>query len=490
MAKDWRHQAHEYKIGRDKPARALLWSMRTGKSNAAIKKTCYQHKHGRIEGALVIAPNGVHINWVKNEIPKWATPETHSAMFAWSTPKRADFDVQAKFEEFLEEPGLKWFAINMEALSHTDAQAAIRKFLASCHRKFHLIVSEAHHFGRPGAKRTHMARGLARHAAFRTVETGTAILNSPLRAFSIFEILEPGWSGFATYKPFVRHFAIYVPDTKPGAYRRKLKLLRYQNLDELRDKMAKFSSVVLRSDVEDMPPLLRTERPVVMADWQRRAYLEMVNKYCLELQNEPTISAKDGGARFMKLQQILNGYIMDTSTGKIHSVDPDPKAHPWSAPVYAALLEQIDGTLPGKSIVWCRFREDIRRIAKMLTFHGYKFLEYHGGVPTEQREPIRLQFQNDDEHIVMLGQPQAGGEGRDFSRADAVIFFSSNPNAIAYAQAEERGTAKGGKSVSIVRLTTPGTVDDRNWQIVDGKITLADTVSGTGLRDLLLQTDV
>ena len=474
--KNWHHQAHEWQIGRDKRAMALLWSMRTGKSKAVIDKTLFQYKRGKIEGALVIAPNGVHINWTANEISRWGSGVT----FAWSTPHRADFDVMAKFEAFLAAPGLKWFAINMEAMNNLDAQKAIRRFLAACHRKFHMIVSEAHHFGRAGAKRTRLARGLAKHAAYRTVETGTAILNSPLRAFSIFEILEPGWSGFETYKQFVNHFAEFIPQPK-SMYRRRPKLKGYKNLDELRELMAKFSSVVLREDVDDMPELIRTERPVVMSEVQRHAYLEMVAKHLVELEGGGMVSAKDGGARFIKLQQIVNGYLMHE--GRIIDIDPD-------APIYAATIEQIEGTLPGKSIVWCRFREDIRRLKKKLDEAGIQYLEYHGGVPTAQREPVRLAFQNDDAHVVLLGQPDAGGEGKDFSRADAVIFFSSTPNAKTIAQSEERATAKGGKSVAIVRMTTPGTVDDRNWEIVDGKITLADTVSGRGLRDFLLQTSI
>jgi hypothetical protein len=57
-------------------------------------------------------------------------------------------------------------------------------------------------------------------------------------------------------------------------------------------------------------------------------------------------------------------------------------------------------------------------------------------------------------------------------------------------QASERATVKGGKSVSIVRVRNYGTVDDRVWAIVDGNITLADTVTGTGLRKLLEATDI
>jgi hypothetical protein len=90
---------------------------------------------------------------------------------------------------------------------------------------------------------------------------------------------------------------------------------------------------------------------------------------------------------------------------------------------------------------------------------------------------------------VCIGTPDTGGEGLDFSGADAVVFFSIPPNARMIAQAEERATVMGGKSISIVRIRHYGTVDDRMWQIVDGSTTLADTVTGTGLRAVLMNTD-
>jgi hypothetical protein len=456
--------------------------MRTGKSKAVIDKTCYHRKHNRVGGALIIAPNGVHINWTKNEIPKWASEETGPHLtFAWSTPNRNDWEVKAAWRKFIDTPGgTKWFAVNMEALIVPDCQAAIREFMEATFRMFHLVVSEAHHFGRPGAKRTRLARGLAKHATYRTVETGTAILNSPLRAFSIYEILQPMALGFEKYTPFVNYFAEWIFEKKPGHWKQRPKLKGYRNMEELRAKMARFSSVVLRSDVEDMPELLRIDRPVVMSEIQRRAYLEMVARHLVEI-GDARVSAPDGGPRVQKLQQILNGYVM--SPEGIVTIDPD-------APIYDAMVEQVDGTLPGKTIIWCRFREDIRRCAIKLKEAGYRFHEYHGGVPTEDREDIRLSFQNDLKYTVLLGQPGAGGEGRDFSAADAVLFFSSTPDAKTIAQAEERATMKGGKPVSIIRLRTYGTVDDRNWDIVEGKLLLADVVSGTGLRDVLLQTNL
>ncbi len=482
VRKDWAHQAEEFKRGREKRARALFWSMRTGKSKAVIDKFSYQFGRGRIEGAILLAPNGVHLNWVINEIPKWQWPENgpHLA-FGWETPKRADFDQIDKFNALLRHGGMKWLCVNMEALSHPDCIQAIKQFKEACNRHIALAISEAHHFGHAGAKRTRLARGLSKLARYVTIETGTPILNSPLRAYSLFKILSDGWAKYDTYEKFVQHFCEFETENRTKGRRRAFKKVKaYIHMDELRDLMAPWTSVVMREDVGDMPELIRTERPVVMSELQRDAYLEMVSRHLVEI-GDDMVAAKDGGARMMKLQQIINGYVMDD--GKIVNIDPD-------APVYHALLEQVAGTLPGKSLVWCRYREDIRRVCAILRKNKFKVLEFHGGVPTGQREGIRLAFQNDPAYTVCVGQPGAGGEGRDFSAADAVIFFSSTPNAIHVAQAEERATVREGHPVAIVRLRTLGTVDDRNWAIVDGKLTLSDTVSGRGLRDLLMQTNV
>ena len=481
---DYLHQAREFKVGRNKRSRYLIWPMRSGKSKACIDKACYQYGEGRIEGVVVVAPNGVHLNWVRNEIPKWAWPENgEHVAFAWQTEKRGDFEQIDRFNALLRHGELKWFAVNMEALPHPECRAAMRKFLAACNRKFMLIVSEGHHFGRPGAKRTFQLRSLALHAAFKQMESGTPLLNSPLRAFTQMDVLHKGWSGFSNFSDFEERYADYEP-ARRGSGRQYMKLTGYKNMDELRAKIAPLISVVMRDEIADMPALIPVDRFVVMSDKQRKAYLEMVSHHLVAL-DQGTVTAKEGGARVQKLQQILNGYVMDTERGGIITVDDE-------APIYRALLEQVDGTLPGKSLVWCRYREDIRRVVAFLKAHGYRnsVLEYHGGIHQDDREPTRLAFQNDKRKLVCVGGLGVGGEGLDFSAADAVIYFSSTPDAIKLRQSEERATMIGGKSVAVVRIRTPGTVDDRNWEIVDGKATLADTVSGRGLRDLLMATDI
>jgi DNA-binding MurR/RpiR family transcriptional regulator len=477
---NWRHQAYEYQVGREKRSRALIWPMRSGKSKACIDKACYQFERGRIEGVLVVAPNGVHLNWAQNEIPKWVWPEIGPyAVFAWETQKRGYIEQDLAFNKMCAAPGLKFFTINMEALKHLDCRRAVKDFMKACHGKFMLIVSEAHHFGHAGSKRTYFARSLSYHAEFVQTETGTPILTGPLRAFSQYELLAPGALGFKTYTPFKHYFAEWEP-SRPGSRHKYTKVKKYLHLDELREKIGKWSSVVLREDLEDMPDLIRTERPVVMSPKQRISYLQMVSHHLAEL-GEDVVTVPDAGPRMMKLQQILHGYIIDSKTDRLIEIDKD-------APIYNALDEEVQGTMPGKVLVWCRYKEDIRRVSEKLARFGV--LQYHGDLTATARERNRKLFLKDDKYGVIVGTPDTGGEGLDFSAADAVIFFSIPPNARMVAQAEERATVKGGKSVAIIRIRNYGTVDDRLWEIVDGSISLADTITGRGLRDLLRATDL
>lgn len=458
--------------------------MRSGKSRACIDVACRQYRRGRIEGVVVVAPNGVHLNWARREIPTWSHEGVDWRSFVWETQKRGFPEKDREWTAMMAGKSLRYFCVNMDALKHLDCRRFMKAFIKRCNGNFGLIISEAHHFGRAGAKRTFFARSLAYHANFIRIETGTPILTGRLRAFSIYEMLAPGALGFGSYTKFARHFAVFEKRNVPGRARTYDKPVKYVNLDELRESIGGWSSLVLRSDLHDMPELIRTERPVVMSDLQRRTYLEMVSRHLAEIGDEE-VTAKEGGARMQKLQQIADGWLRDTATGKVHTIDPE-------APIYAAAIDEIRGTLPGKTLVWCRFKEDIARLGATLKKHRMKYVEYHGDVPggATAREANRVAFNADESIHCLLGTPDSGGEGLDFSGADCVLFFSGNPNARLIAQAEERATVKGGKSVAVVRLRTYGTVDDRIWEIVDGNISLADTITGQGLRDLLMQTDV
>lgn len=479
--KPWKHQAREFEEHRDDPNRALLWHMRTGKTKIVVDLSWHLKRRSRIKGCLIFAPNGVHANWVRRELPAHSWEDGYRAHY-W-TSALSETPEHAEGLERVCDPGyrgMRYLAVNSEALILPRVQSTIKRFLRSCGGEVLGAFDECHDFRRPGSRRTWLARGLAKKMTHKRILSGTSVLNSPLHAFSQFELVEKGALGFETYRPFKERYAEFRQDQRRNG-RRYQRLDHYKNMDELRERMAEWSSVVLREDCDDMPRLLEVTRTIAMSDAQVAAYRRMVQEHLVEI-GDGLISAEEGGARVLKLQQILGGFLINEDK-EVVSIDDEP-------PILDALEREVVGTLPGKFVVWCRFREDVRRVVRRLENSGITCVKLIGGMSPTARISAEDRLRDDPMIDGLVGQPKAGGVGRDLSTADAIIWYSSTPDAIDTQQANERATKIGGKAVSLVTFETPGTVHDDIVLSNAGKAALADQVSGRGLRDLLLRQRV
>ena len=474
----WEHQAEELEEHGTKKSRGLLWGMRTGKSRVIVDSASALRSGNRIKGGLVFAPNGVHMNWVLKQIPFHTWPgmtweaQYWSSNFARENPRLWS----ERFNSLLHsDADMRWFTVNSESLIMPKVKKAISDFLDSVQGEVIAIADESVDFRTPGSKRTKAARGLFKKLPYRRILDGTALMNSPLHAFSQFELLEPGALGFRTFGEFKEYHSVWKQQrTKSGRYYPALD--HYRNLETLRENIGDYASVVLREDCDDMPELLPIEVVVEMSQPQKDAYVELLEKYLLEFENGAEIDALEGGKRAIKFHQIVSGFAID-DFGDVQSIDDDP-------PILQELRRQVADT--PKFIVWCRFREDIRRVSIALREMGHTIVEYHGGVPQGQRPGIVDQFNNDPNTTGLVGQPQAGGRGLELP-CDSIIWYSSTYDAIIRNQANERGTVMGGRSVAIVTLATPGTVHDDVVASAEGKVRTGDWVSGAGLRDKLLE---
>lgn len=473
----WDHQLAELEQYGLSPYRGLLWGMRTGKSRVIVDSANALRDGGKIKGGLVFAPNGVHMNWVLKQIPFHSWPgmtwqaEYWSSSFARENPCLWS----QRFNSLLKSSAdMRWFTVNSESLIMPAVKKALGQFLDSVQGEVIAIADESVDFRAPGSKRTKTARALFKKLPYRRILDGTALMNSPLHAFSQFELLEPGALGFGTFADFKAYHSVWRQQrNKAGRYYPALD--HYTKLETLRENIGDYASVVLREDC-NMPDLLPIEVVVEMSEPQKAAYLALIEKNLLEFENGAEVDAIEGGKRAIKFHQVVSGFVID-DFGEVQSIDDDP-------PLLQELRRQVSDT--PKYIVWCRFREDIRRVSNALRAMGHKIVEYHGGVPQGMRAEYVDQFNNDDATVGLVGQPQAGGRGLELP-CDAIIWYSSTYDAIIRNQANERGTIMGGRPVSIVTLATPGTVHDEIIASADGKVRIGDMVSGTGLRDKLLE---
>lgn len=462
--REWEHRYAE--------ARALLWQPRTGKTRAVIESAVALHEALEIRGVLVVAPNGVHAQWAEEQIGRWGAGVTHG-IHAW---RFSDPNNDLKYKTFMlntRQPWFHWLCVNTESIIRDEMREAIRQFKKAVGPAM-LVVDESHHFGRPGAKRTGVVRGLARQFEYRRILTGTPTDESPLQAFSQFEIMRKEALGHRTFGSFKSEFAEY--DMQGFGGRRFPKLRSYKNLERLRDRMAQYASVVLRSDCADLPEVMRVTRRVELTAKQLKWWNAVKKKLILELEDLGESKVFAGGAALVKLQQIEGGYFK-REDGSLESLVPIREN-----PKMLVLLDEITQH-DSQVIVWFAYVHEIRAAHEFLReIHGIDCVEYHGQMNQKQREVGLAEFKR-GKHAVLLGQPAAGGEGRDMSAASKIVYFSHVPRAVVRGQSMERATKMGGDKVQLVDLLTP--VGEYFLGLTDKKIALADDVSKTGLKGVL-----
>lgn len=475
------HQLREFREHRTSPHRALFWQMRTGKTKTMIDLACYNYFLGTIDAVVVVAPNGVHDNWVRRELPAHAWPDAPLRAAAWSSMRSRDPEYRDELKALMAHDGLAWFTMNEEGFTVKLAKAYVKRFVDR--RRVLYITDESQGFGTPGAKRTASARALARKAPMTRILSGTPLDNSPLKAYSQFELVEPRALGFATYSDFCKRYAEY--EMVKGRRGKQYPVLReYKNLDELKARMAEYTSVVLREDCEDMPNLVRSTRFYEPSELQMERYLQVLDNTLFELA-DGTLSTFEGGVRGLKMQQILGGFFVGAD-GSVEVFEENPRLDALMAELAASLAR-------GKVIVWARFHMEIVQIAERLRRAGVEFVEYHGRVRGSAKAEARERFLADPSVRVFLGQPRAGGKGLNLSSARTVLWYSYSYDAEERKQADERATLIGQGDVDVVDVLAsnwlPGRVgkliDQHILECLDDKSLVAEDLSRSGMQRYL-----
>jgi SNF2 family DNA or RNA helicase len=476
---NWDHQEEELERHADAAARALHWQMRTGKTKAMIDLACLRYARGEIDGVLVIAPNNVHSNWTRRELPEHHWLQPYMAI-AWSTTASKFVGYEQEFRRLLDFDGLAWYAVNAEATILKSQTPFMQAFMKR--RRFMLIVDETHEWRRPGSKRSKKLRlQVAKKAVLRRNLSGTMIDNNPLHAWSQFEILEPGALGFPTYKAFERHYGVWEDDEIyiGGRPRTVPKLVGFRHQEELRERMARWTSYVYRDQCDDMPDLVPGTVEFELTREQKRVYNDLVNGMLLSLENGEELDVNPDTGVIAKQQMIRSGFIKDLD-GTVHwLVEPD------SNPAFQTLLELVRAT-DGKVLIWCKLRAEIEALMAFFKKRGLIMLDYYGKTKQADRQRHEDRFREDPRVKGIVGQPMAGGQGLDFSAGEHIIWFSHiHGDLIRRRQADERCTKKGGRKIAVTDMVGRDTVDGKILEDQGAKVDRTDFLTGSGLREYL-----
>lgn len=448
------HQRKAFYLSRDKESFALLMEQGTGKTKVVLDNAAYLYGKGKITALVVIAPNGVHRNWLSKEIPdhmpEWCPTKSvyyHSGM----TKKETE-----AFDEVLAETEmLKVFSFNVEAFVSDKATNFMKRVLLS--NEVMLVVDESSRIKRPGAKRTKIITKFSNMAKYRRIMTGTPVTKGPEDIYSQFKFLDHQILGYDSFYSFRARYCIM------GGFENK-QIVSYQNIDELTRNIEGHSFRVLKKDCLDLPEKIYQRHPVDLSQKQRKLYNQLRKDFIAELEGEQ-IDAPEAITRLLRLQQIVCGWF---------PMEEEVKPIDEKNPRLQALLD-ILSDIECKVIIWARFKADLRVIERAL---GELAVAYHGDVSNDQRAIAVERFQNDPKIRYFIGQPQSGGIGLTLTAAECAIYYSNSFDLETRLQSEDRCHRIGTKNnVTYIDLESPKTIDTKIIKALRSKKSLADIVT-------------
>lgn len=417
---------------------------------------------GEIDAVLVVAPKGVHINWIRRELPQHLSVEARGEYYLSGANKRH----AERIENLVTRPSedLKVFAINIDAVNTQRGRQLAARFLRR-HRCM-MIVDESQRIKNPAAARTKHVNALGKLAARRRIASGTIVADNPLDVWGQYEFLRPGLLGTGSYRAFVAEYAELLPASSPivqeatrNARRGSPQIIRrdaagrpvYRNLDRLRSMLQPHTFRRTKAECLDLPEKVYTTHYYDLGPKLRRQYNALAEDARWERDNGK-LDVFNALTLIGKLRQAAAGFIM---------VDGEPQKLVDDNPRIKALNEILQDA-EGQVVIWASHRAEIHAIAAELKRQDISSVEYHGGVTSEVDRQAAVDKFQAGEVVVFLANPQAAGVGLTLTAADAVVYYSCDFSLDARVQSEDRAHRIGTTgAVRYIDIAAVNTIDER-----------------------------
>jgi len=463
--KPFQHQRDALNAGGLHMDYAYFMEMGTGKTKVAIDNAVFMKKNLWIDWVIVIAPNSVYRNWI-DEIQK----HSDSNVIHVHKDKSIYGDMTRHPER-----ALKWFLINVEALSHKSGVEKLKSLLTRKNCRHLMILDESTTIKNRSAKRTRNICKLGKLANYRRILTGSPITKSPLDLYTQCEFLSPQLLGFDSFFTFRARYAVMQQIEMGG--RQMLFPKYYTNLDELTDKLKTFSFRVRKKDCLDLPDKLYTVRKINLTVKQAEIY-NRLKKFAYATINQDEVSFANKLTEILRLHQVTNGFVK-SDDGTIQVFDDCPKLK--------ELMDILEDT-EGKFIIWANYVQNIKTIINKLKekYGANSVVSIFGEVSTEDRQQAVSKFQNDNSCRFFVGNPSTGGYGLTLTSASYVVYFSNSYNLEVREQSEDRAHRIGqDKNVTYIDLIAENTIDEFIVSALDKKLKLSAETLGEEVKKWL-----
>jgi SNF2 family DNA or RNA helicase len=451
--KPLKHQEQATERFINEPYGALFCEMGTGKSKIILD--IIQNSKSPVS-VLIVAPNGLHHNWARNEIPK----HVESAdVYCWNGPPSSKKKQQEITRFYNLESYNKFFLINIEALRTKSGFDFANAFLIGSHNtERHFIVDESTCIKNPKAQQTKAVMKLAKQSDRRWILNGTPITQGPLDLYSQCKFLDADSIPERTMTTFKHAYA--VERTMTMGNRSFNKVVGYQNLDQLTKNIEPFSLRLEKKDCLDLPDKTFTSLYVELTPEQERVY-KGIKEECIALLEDDMVTTTLALTKIVKLHQILTGFVI-TDT----DLTVDLKNNR-----IAALQQIAETTKP--LVVFCAYKHNVKQIKDALSDH--KIVTYTGEDNTNNKNQAVLDFQNGNADIFV--GTSAAAKGLTLTRASTMVYYSNNYSLETRLQSQDRIHRIGQDTkCTYIDLVVPNSIDEAILKRLEEKKELSNEV--------------
>lgn len=468
------HQFEAFVLSKDLEAYGLFFEQGCGKTKVTIDNITYLFLTGKIKRAIIFAPNGVHTNWTKTELPIHCNVEYDD--FCWKG--KLNKKVRADFDRVKDSDKLQIFAFNIECLVSKKAKALIMELLDA---KCFAAVDESQGIKNPSAVRTQFLLKIAHLFSYRRILSGTPVTKGLEDIFSQFQFLNPAILVLRNFTAFRSKYCItkrfFHPDYPDDIRKSHVRVLGYRNVEEIQDKIKAFTTRVLKADCLDLPPKIYQREFITLTPDQIRIESEIREEgitYIQQCKNEgKPVTVQNVLSRLVKRQQVTCGYLLNED-GKMVLEIVKPEKNPR-----LLKLRSLLDVIQGKVIIWARFTQDVDYIMKML---GKEAVRYDGQVSTDNKEFNKVKFQTDTSVKYFVAKPI---KGLTLTAGTTAIYYSNDFDLEKRLQSEDRnhryGTkealeAAGLENILYIDLEAVGSIDTKLIATLRAKKKMSDLV--------------
>lgn len=437
----WNHQLQGVRDLVNHPIFALWWEMRLGKTGTVINAACVLHEAELLDTLVIACPAQVKDVWLDRELG-----EINKHCYVPFSVLNYDVGKEEFIELFVDSlAGLKFIVTSVEFLRQTNAQEkfekAVRLHKAVTGLKWMFVLDEASVVANYKALQTRACELLREDAPRVVLLDGTPVGNSNTDLYSKFHMLAPWILGYDNYFHFravhckLENQIIWTKAKGKAAVKKLVsKVCGFQKLDIITRKGAPYCSRLEQKDCLDMPEKIPEFLTVNLSAKTWKVYCQMRDTMIADL-DSGRLAVQHAASKSLRLAQICAGFLggftndLTEETEVRELSDESTKAIvEWIA---ARRLERPDF----KAVIYCRWRPEITRLIGLLA----------GVVPTAYKyggNEFGLEwFHPDTQHTtgaLLVAQPQATRYGYNFSRADTVVYLSSDYDRVTRSQSLER----------------------------------------------------